>query len=130
MTEPTGGVAASIRVDKWLYFARFFKTRTLAAKTVTAGHLRVNGTRVTKASATVGAGDVLTFPQGKRIRVVRLLAVGIRRGPAPEAQALYDDLTPVSEPPASAPGADRVGGRPTKKARRDMLKQEYPSDLE
>jgi ribosome-associated heat shock protein Hsp15 len=110
----------TIRLDKWLWFARFFKTRGLAAKLVTGSHVRVNGTRVSKASYAVGAGDTLTFPQADQIRVVRILAPGTRRGPAPEAQTLYDDLTPVVEKDASAPEA-RKGGRPTKKDRRDLM---------
>ena len=110
----------TIRLDKWLWFARFFKTRGLAAKLVTGSHVRVNGTRVSKASHAVGPGDTLTFPQADLIRVVRILAPGTRRGPAPEAQTLYDDLTPVVEKDASAPEA-RKGGRPTKKDRRDLM---------
>ncbi|PWE33732.1 RNA-binding protein S4 [Maritimibacter sp. 55A14] len=112
-----GPARETLRIDKWLWQARFFKTRSLAARVVSAGKLRVNGTRVTKPSATVGPGDTLTFPQARRIRVVRVLALGERRGPAPEAQALYDDLTPPEE---SVPGAPRPEGkgRPTKKERR------------
>ena len=113
----------TIRLDKWLYFARFFKTRSLAAKVATAGHVRVNSARVSKAAHAVGAEDTLTFPQGDRIRVVRVLEIGKRRGPALEAQALYDDLTPPDQPKSRTPEADRVGGRPTKKDRRDMVKR-------
>lgn len=111
---------ATIRLDKWLYFARFFKTRSLAARTVTAGHVRVNSARAGKAAFLVGVGDTLTFPQGNRIRVARILELGSRRGPAPEAQALYEDLSPSVAPTPRTPGHDRVGGRPTKKDRRQM----------
>lgn len=90
--------ADKIRLDKWLWQARFFKTRTVAAGVVKGGQLRVNGTRVVKAAQLVGPGDVLTFPQARSVRVVRIIAPGQRRGPAPEAQALYDDLTPAPEP--------------------------------
>ena len=70
------------RVDRWLWFARFFKSRTLAAK-LCAGHkLRVNRQIVAKPSATVKVGDILTFPQGNRIRVIRIADLGSRRGPA------------------------------------------------
>ncbi len=110
----------TLRLDKWLWHARFFKTRTLAAKQVNGGHVRVNGEKAAKASHAVGAGDTLTFAQGRIIRVVEIAALGTRRGPAPEAQALYVDHTPPSEPKAKGPGADRVGGRPTKKDRRDL----------
>jgi ribosome-associated heat shock protein Hsp15 len=111
---------ATLRVDKWLWHARFFKTRTLAAKQVAAGAVRINGTRVGKPSAVVRAGDALTFPQGDRIRVVVVLALGQRRGPAPEAQALYEDRSPPPEP--RAPGAPKFdgGGRPGKKDRRAL----------
>ncbi|MEN9410115.1 MAG: hypothetical protein RL216_2089 [Pseudomonadota bacterium] len=81
-----------IRLDKWLWQARFFKTRALAADLAESGHLRINGQPTRKPGAGVGAGDVLTFPQGARIRVVRILAIGLRRGPASEAQMLYLDL--------------------------------------
>ena len=79
-----------------MWQARFFKSRRLAAELVEGGHLRLNGQRSAKAGATVGPGDTLTFPQGDRIRLVRVLQIGLRRGPAPEAQALYFDLDPLS----------------------------------
>ncbi|MCB1342526.1 MAG: RNA-binding S4 domain-containing protein [Pseudooceanicola sp.] len=116
---------ARLRVDKWLWFARFFKSRTLAAAQVSGGHLRIDGERVSKPSETVSPGDVLTFPQGSRVRVVRILALGDRRGPAPEAQALYEDLTPDS-----LPEAESGGPRPTKRDRRaiDALKGDPADD--
>ena len=88
----------SIRLDKWLWQARFFKTRALAAKLCLAGKLRIAGARVQKAHYAVRVGDVLTFPQARRIRVVRVAALGARRGPAVEAATLYEDLAP-DEPP-------------------------------
>ncbi|ESW60047.1 MAG: RNA-binding protein S4 [Rhodobacter sp. CACIA14H1] len=88
-----------IRLDKWLWQARFFKTRALAADVAESGHLRINGQPTKKPGAGVGAGDVLTFPQGSRIRVVRILGIGLRRGPATEAQALYLDLDARDEAP-------------------------------
>lgn len=115
MTDPR----QTIRIDKWLWFARFFKTRGTAAKLVAGGHVRVNSEKVAKPAHAVGEGDTLTFPQGNRIRVVRLVSTGLRRGPAPEAQALYEDLTPeqkIVPPPVKTEGK----GRPTKKDRRDM----------
>lgn len=81
-----------LRLDKWLWQARFFKSRGLAAEVIEAGHCRVNGNRTAKPGYGVGEGDVLTFAQEGRIRVVRILALGYRRGPASEAQALYLDL--------------------------------------
>jgi ribosome-associated heat shock protein Hsp15 len=91
------GAAAKLRLDKWLWHARFCKSRGLAVELIEAGSVRVNGTRVNKPGRDISAGDVLTFPQGTRIRVVRILALGLRRGPAPEAQALYLDLDPRPE---------------------------------
>ena len=114
-----------IRLDKWLHFARFFKTRTLSAAQITGGHVRVNAARASKAAMTVGAGDVLIFTQGREIRVIRIMQTGTRRGPANEAQALYEDLSPPAGDTA-APAAIRAEGhgRPTKKDRRalDALK--------
>lgn len=81
-----------LRLDKWLWQARFFKSRSLAAELIEAGAVRVNGTRVSRPGRDVATGDVLTFPQGPRIRVVRILALGLRRGPATEAQELFLDL--------------------------------------
>ena len=110
---------SKLRLDKWLWHARFFKTRTLAARTVAAGRCRVNGTPVCKPAFAVGPGDVLTFPQARDVRVIKILALGERRGPAPEAQALYEDLSPP-EPRVSEPAVPRFdgGGRPTKRDRR------------
>ena len=79
-----------LRIDKWLWHARFYKTRALAQQAAAKGRIRRNGTRVEKASVEVKVGDVLTVPFGREVRVVRILACGIRRGPAPEAQALYE----------------------------------------
>lgn len=114
MTDPR----PTIRLDKWLWYARFFKSRGLASRTVAAGHVRVNSERVSKAAQAVGAGDTLTFPQARQIRVVRIVDTGSRRGPAPEAQALYDDLTPPPDP--ATPPLPRKGARPTKLDRRQM----------
>ena len=99
-----GPPRGTMRLDKWLWQARFFKTRALAAGVVAAGKLRLNAERTDKPARAVGPGDVLTFPQGARVRVVRVVALGIRRGPAAEAAGLYDDLAPVTGPaPPDAP---------------------------
>ena len=108
---------ATQRVDQWLWHARFFKTRGLATKLVSGGHLRVDGTRVSKPAYSVRPGVTLTFPQAKRIRVIRVDALATRRGPAPEAQALYTDLTPPEEKLPPNPRYEGKG-RPTKKDRR------------
>ncbi len=114
--------AAKIRLDKWLWQARFLKTRALSAKLVSGGHVRVNSAKVSKPAHSVGPGDVLTFPQARRIRVVRIVAIGERRGPAPEAQALYEDLLPPDPPQNERPSAPRFEGkgRPTKRDRRKL----------
>ncbi len=112
--------AQSVRIDKWLFFARFFKTRSLAARIVSDGGVRVNGVRAAKPAATVRAGDTLAFSQGRKTRVVVVRAPGARRGPAAEAELLYEDRSPAPAPSAPAgPRYDR-GGRPTKKDRREM----------
>ncbi|GGE46908.1 RNA-binding S4 domain-containing protein [Actibacterium pelagium] len=85
-----------IRLDKWLWQARFFKTRSLSAERVTKGKVRLNGTKTLKPGQRVRVTDVLTFPQGNEIRVVRVLSLGDRRGPASEAQQLYVDVDPAS----------------------------------
>lgn len=114
------------RVDKWLWHARFFKTRSHATKQVTGGHVRLNGTRISKASVTVTAGDTLTFAQARRIRVIQITAIATRRGPASEAQALYLDLAPLEEKPEPVARNERKG-RPSKKDRRtaQLLRGSY-----
>ncbi|EAQ03378.1 S4 domain protein [Pseudooceanicola batsensis HTCC2597] len=109
------------RLDKWIWQARFVKSRSLAAGLVTGGHVRVNGMRAAKPSHGVQPGDVLTFPQGDRIRVVRILAPAARRGPAAEAQALYEDMSPPEEKTQIPQGARNEGNsRPTKRDRRKL----------
>jgi ribosome-associated heat shock protein Hsp15 len=80
------------RLDKWLWFARFAKTRTLAAKLVTSGFVRVNGQRTDSAAKAVAVGDVITVALGRATLVVRIEGLGERRGPAPEARQLYAAL--------------------------------------
>lgn len=121
--------AAGLRLDLWLWYARFFKTRTTATRLVQSGKLRVNSDIVSKAHYKLKPDDVLTFPQGPFVRVVRVLVLGARRGPAPEARLLYEDLAPPEDQPR-APRQPRDGirlpgsGRPTKVERRavDRLK--------
>ncbi|WP_170580079.1 RNA-binding S4 domain-containing protein [Ruegeria arenilitoris] len=110
---------AKLRIDKWLWHARFFKTRSLAAKQVSGGHVRINGDRAQKPAQTVGPGDVLTFAQGRVIRAVQVEILGARRGPATEARTLYTDLTEEKDNPPQNPGFEG-NGRPTKKDRRAL----------
>ncbi|PYF09202.1 heat shock protein Hsp15 [Rhodobacter viridis] len=79
-----------IRIDKWLWQARFVKSRALAVDLVAAGRVRVNGQKTEKPGRAVGPGDVLTLVLGPEVRVLRILACGTRRGPAPEAATLYE----------------------------------------
>ena len=109
----------TMRVDKWLWHARFAKTRSVAAGLVKAG-VRLNGTRIAKPAAQVGPGDVLTFAIGARVRVVKVLGLGTRRGPAPEAQALYDDMSPPP-PTARSVGPEIVRAAPPTNASAAVL---------
>jgi len=117
-----------LRLDKWLWHARFCKTRSLAQKLTESGHVKLNGTSVTKAAQAVKPGDELELVLGPYRKAVRVVALGVRRGPAPEAQALYAE----TRPPERLDGflGEHVGGarpevrprgdgRPTKKDRRD-----------
>jgi ribosome-associated heat shock protein Hsp15 len=110
-----------LRIDKWLWQARFFKTRSLAAKLVQSGTLRLNGDLISKPSRMVSEGDVLTFPKALDTRVIEVRALGTRRGPAPEAQGLYRDLAPPEPKPAFtvSPKGDH---RPTARERRAIQK--------
>ena len=88
---------ATLRLDKWLRHARFFKSRSRAAAFCAEGRLRLNRRHIGRASAPLRVGDILTFPLGNAIRVVRVLALGKRRGPPAEARTLYVDLTGPEE---------------------------------
>ena len=111
--------ADKIRIDKWLWQARFFKTRSLASKQISAGHVRLNGNKISKPAQMVAPEDVLTFAQGRQTRVVRIQAIGTRRGPAPEAQTLYFDMTEKQEDIPRSPRFEGKG-RPNKKERRQL----------
>ncbi len=113
-----------IRLDKWLWYARFCKSRTLAAKLIGAGGFRVNRELISKPSHAVKPGDVLTFSQRRDVRVIEIVTLGERRGPPAEAQTLYRDLAPPAEREKMTPGKPPRplrppgSGRPTKKDRR------------
>jgi ribosome-associated heat shock protein Hsp15 len=92
------GAGATLRLDKWLWHARFFKSRSQAASFCGGGRVRLNRRPIEKASAAVRVGDVLTFAHASGIRVVRVRALGARRGPPAEAKALYDDLVAPDVP--------------------------------
>lgn len=82
----------TMRLDKFLWFARLAKTRNFAQDVAAARHLRIDGRVIDKAAAPVRVGNVLTFPLYDRVRVIRIEALPPRRGPAPEARACYTDL--------------------------------------
>ena len=113
---------ASIRIDKWLWAARAFKTRSLAADACDGGKVDVNGEAAKPAKQVRGGERIeITIPSGRRI--LKVVALSDRRGPAREAQTLYEDLTPPApprirqpKPPYREPGA----GRPTKRDRREI----------
>jgi ribosome-associated heat shock protein Hsp15 len=92
--EGGDGVPDSIRLDRWLWYARFFRSRTLAARACADGAIRIDGVAGGRAHAAVRSGQVLTFVQGHHIRVIEVVALGTRRGPASEARSLYRDRAP------------------------------------
>ena len=110
-----------MRVDKWLWHARFFKSRSVAAKVVSGGHVRLNSRKILKPSTLLSVEDVLTFSQNTQIRVIKVLYFGTRRGPASEAHKLYQDLSTVSAEKNLFPKYEGRG-RPTKKMRRALDK--------
>lgn len=124
--------AARQRIDKWLFFARIIKSRTLAGKFAAAGNVRVNSEKIDQASVLIKPGDVLTLTQERRILVLKVLGCGLRRGPAPEAQLLYEDITPkpvaANEAGPAAARRDPGSGRPTKRDRRKIDQFRNPDD--
>ena len=113
------------RIDKWLFFARVTKSRSLGAKLAAGGRVRINGEKTTQAADLVKPGDALTITLERRILIYRVISTGVRRGPAEEARTLYEDLTPAPERKAEAalrpsvPVREAGSGRPTKKQRRE-----------
>jgi ribosome-associated heat shock protein Hsp15 len=93
-----------MRIDKWLWHARFYRSRPLAQNAASSGLIRVNGVRIVKPSASVGPGDIVTLPRGRDILAVRVQALALRRGPASEAQALYEVVgdDALDPPPAAS----------------------------
>lgn len=109
----------SLRIDKWLWHSRFFKSRSAAARFVASGKVRVNRRPISKTAYALKEGDVLTFVQQDGVIVVQVRALGARRGPPAEAQSLYEDLSDVPYnldihhllAPASQPMLDRGYGQ-------------------
>ena len=119
--ESTAPVAAQ-RLDKWLWFARIAKSRTLAAQLVQDGKVRVNRAKVAKPAHAVRPDDVLTIVIRGNIQVLKVLAPGVRRGPSAEARQLYELLSPpvgsASAQPAALGERPHGAGRPSKRERR------------
>lgn len=119
--------AATMRLDKWLWHARFFRSRTVASEFCETTGVRIAGQPVRKAHYPLRVGDVLTFTQGAHVRVIRVRILGERRVSAPLAREFYEDLAPpppreASGPPLSAGERDPGSGRPTKADRRALLR--------
>lgn len=126
--RPLPGLTDRLRLDKWLWAARFFKTRGLAADEIDKGRLRVNG-QVAKASRELRAGDVVGIRQGPVERTVVVRALSTVRGPASQAQQLYEEtpqsiaarLAATEERKTAAEPANAIEhGRPTKRDRRQL----------
>lgn len=124
------------RIDQWMWFARLTKSRTLAQTLIERGKVRINGVKADRPSHFVKPGDVLTVNMGPQVRLITVRGIGTRRGPATEAQALYEELTPAPDRTKSSPKSGSVdgaplvdglatavrptgAGRPTKRERRD-----------
>ena len=120
----------SLRIDKWLWAARFYKTRSLAAEEIGKGRVQLNG-QDAKASREVKVGDTVVLRQGAVERTVRVLGISAMRGPAPVAQQLYEETSESTAKRqreaelnrlAREPALSITQGRPTKRDRRDIQK--------
>ena len=122
-------MVVSERIDKWLWHARFFKSRTLASVLIKGKKLRLNSLRISKPSVLIKAGDILTFPKANSVKVIEVRTIATRRGPASEAQLLYNDLSPdpvridpLDPRTMKVPTRPQGMGRPTKADRRALDK--------
>ena len=116
-----------IRLDIWLWYARFYKSRSLSSKAILSGNLRVNSIKIIKPASKVKINDVLTINHVNTVRIIQIQSIGARRGPASEAQALYKDLsadvTAASKiKDVSEKSKKDTNKRPTKKDRRILDK--------
>ena len=117
---------SDMRIDKWLWHARFFRSRSLATQFCNMGRLRVNGAIINKAHFLARPDMVLTFSRGRQVQIIKIIALSTRRGPATEAQTLYQDLSPAlysrpTEAKTAIAGRRTLGsGRPTKRERRKL----------
>lgn len=128
MVETANAEISAQRIDKWLFHARFIKSRALATKLVNSKRIRVNGEKISKASYKLKITDILTFDLNDRIMVIEILGINPTRRPYKEACLLYDDQSPAPEPKQDKTQPDFLAppflrekgtGRPTKKQRRE-----------
>ncbi len=130
--QPAG--QARQRIDKWLFFARLRKSRSLAAKSVESGDVRVNDLAIRQPSYAVRPGDVIVLSLERHDMVVKVLQTGERRGPYEEARLLYSDMTPPPPPREernlfAQATRERGAGRPTKRERREIDRlHDYPGE--
>ena len=116
-----------IRLDTWLWYARFYKSRSLSSKAILSGKLRLNSNKIIKPASKIKINDVLTINHVNAVRIIQIQSIGSRRGPASEAQALYNDLSPdVTAASKSKDVSEKskkdINKRPTKKDRRILDK--------
>lgn len=121
-----GGSGGSLRVDKWLWCARFFKTRSLAQEAVEGGHVQLDGDRI-KASRVVKPGDRLQITRDREQFVVDVVSIPVRRGPAAEAREHYRETEESEAARAHVRELNRLAGpvstgRPDKRERRDLMR--------
>ena len=114
--------AQSQRLDKWLWFARITKSRTLAAQLIEDGKVRINRAKAAKASQIVRTGDVLTITVRGSVEVLKVLAPGIRRGPPPEARLLYEAILSAG---GGSPG--QATGAPTRPLNHERRQHRRPT---
>lgn len=132
--QPAG--QARQRIDKWLFFARLLKSRSLAARSVVSGDVSVNGVSIRQPAHAVRAGDVVVLSLDRHDMVVQVLQPGERRGPYEEARLLYRDMTPPPPPREernlfAQATRERGAGRPTKRQRRETDRLHgFPGDAE
>ncbi len=123
--ETTDGRQSAQRIDKWLWHARFARTRTAAQQLVLSGKVRINRHRIASVSRPVKPGDVLTLVVGKTVRVIEVLEIAARRGSPAIARQLYEDRAPPITPTATkggeTGGAIAGKGRPDKHGRQQIL---------
>jgi ribosome-associated heat shock protein Hsp15 len=116
-----------IRLDTWLWYARFYKSRSLSSKAILSGKLRVNSNKIIKPASKVKISDVLTINHINMVRIIQVQSLGSRRGPASEAQKLYNDLSgdmieASKIKSVSEKSKKETNKRPTKKDRRILDK--------